>query len=164
MTNGIMNGIMRSKYSQVDVVDDLNSTSDVSALSANQGRVLDEAKADKLFFTTTKATTGTLSASEMDGRVINNIGQAADCTITLDPSAEGLSFTVILSTTVGKFYRLTPNASDKILLDGSPGANGAYVQIASCVQGAAIQFIAFESATGVYDWLALSGPGSWQAE
>ena len=164
MTNGIMNGIMRSKYSQVDVVDDLNSTSDVSALSANQGRVLDEAKADKLFTTTTKATTGTLAASEMDGRVINNLGQAADCTITLEPADEGLSFTVLLSTTVAKFYRLVPNGNDKILLDGNPGANGEYVQIASCVQGAAIQFIAFESATGVHDWLAITGVGNWQAE
>jgi len=138
-------------------------TGTARTLTVDETKAL-SAKADKLFTTTTKATTGTLAAAEMDGRAINNRAQADDCIITIDSAAEGRSFTVMLSTTVANFYRLVPNGNDKILLDGNPGANGAYVQIASCVQGATIQFIAFESATGVYDWLALSGPGSWQAE
>ncbi len=124
----------------------------------------DRKKLDAIGSILNKGSTGTLTVDEVIGQIINNLGQTDDCTLTLPAADEGLSFIVVLSTTVAKFYRLTPNASDKILLDGSPGANEEYVQIASCVQGATIQFIAFESATGVYDWLAITGVGNWQAE
>ena len=110
------------------------------------------------------ASTHTLDAVECKGTIINNYGQAADAIITLPPCAVGLSFIVLLGTTVANYYRLDPNASDSIFLNGVTTGAGKYVQIASAVQAASISFIAFQTGSGVYNWYASSISGTWVAE
>ena len=111
-----------------------------------------------------KPSTATLAAAEMLGHRVSNLGQSADALITLDPAAEGLSFTAILGTTAAFYYRFDPNASDKIIFDGTALTDGKYVGVASAVAGNAIHFEALETATGVYDWHAVTISGNWVAE
>lgn len=116
------------------------------------------------FTEVTKATSGTLTASEMDGRMVNNLGQTLDVTITMDPAAKGLHGRIFLSTTVAKYYRLDPNISNCIYLDGTALADGKYVGVASAQAGNCIDYHAWESGTGVYDWAFNTVSGPWAAE
>jgi hypothetical protein len=111
-----------------------------------------------------KTATGSLSALDVSGTIINNYGQADDVTLTLPTAAAGLSFTVILGTSVGKYFRIDPQAADKIYLDGTGGDDGEYVGIANAVAGSAISFAAFQTGAGAFDWLATSISGPWAAE
>ena len=111
-----------------------------------------------------KSTTGNLTAAEMRGTIVNNFGQSNDVVLTFDPAAEGLGFTVILGATVAKYFRLDPNASDYILLDGVPGADGAYVGIASATIGNSIQFVSIQTGASEWNWMAYSVNGPWLGE
>lgn len=106
----------------------------------------------------------TITASQMHGQTINNYGQADDLTLTLAAAAEGLTFNVILGTTVAKYFRLDPDAGDKIYLDGTADADGHYVGIASAVAGAAISCKAFQTGAAAYDWYCSAISGSWTME
>lgn len=108
--------------------------------------------------------TQSLSAWQLKGSIVNNYGQAADAVITLAAAAVGLSFIVILGTTVAKYYRLDPNANDSIYLLGTTTGDGKYVGIASAVKGAAISFTSFRSGAATYDWYATPISGTWVAE
>jgi hypothetical protein len=111
--------------------------------------------------------TDSLSINQCNGGVINNYGQANDAVLTLPAAAEGYNFTVILGTTVAKYYRILPlgTANDSIYLDGATTGDDKYVQIASAVAGACIQFFTFQTgASPDYDWYAATVSGAWVAE
>jgi hypothetical protein len=114
-----------------------------------------------------EAATDSLSVNQCSGGLINNYGQADNTILTLPAAAAGLNFTVILGTTVAKYFRILPYgaANDSIYLDGVTTGDDKYVQITSAVAGAAIQFVAFQTgATPDYDWYASTISGGWIAE
>ena len=112
-----------------------------------------------------EAATRTIVAAEMKGQIINNYGQTGDTVLTLDAAFEGAYFTVILGTTVAKYFRLDPNDSDGIILDGAAiDTDGHYVGIASAAKGAAIQFMAIQTGASTYDWFATTISGAWVSE
>lgn len=108
--------------------------------------------------------TDLLTATQCSGGLINNYGQAADVTLILPAAAAGLNFTVVLGTTVAKYFRLDPQAGDSIYLGGATTGDGKYVGIASAAAGAAISFVAFQTGATTYDWFAGIAAGSWVAE
>lgn len=110
------------------------------------------------------AATATLTADQCSGGLINNYGQTADAVVTLPAAADGLNFTVILGTTVAKYFRIDPASGDSIYLGGATTGDGKYVGIASAVVGAAISFVAFKTGASTYDWFASIAAGSWVAE
>lgn len=110
------------------------------------------------------AATDSLDANECAGTLINNYGQTDDAVISLPAAAAGMSFVIVLGTTVAKYYRLDPNASDSIFLDGTTTGDGKYVGIASAAKGAVISFIAFQTGASSYDWYAAKVNGTWVAE
>jgi hypothetical protein len=114
-----------------------------------------------------EAATDSLSVNQCSGGLINNYGHADNTILTLPAAAAGLNFTVILGTTVAKYFRILPYgaANDSIYLDGVTTGDDKYVQITSAVAGAAIQFVAFQTgATPDYDWYASTISGGWIAE
>jgi hypothetical protein len=107
----------------------------------------------------------TLTAAECTGSIINNRGQSAnDITLTLPAAAEGLNFTVVLGTSVAKYFHLDPDASDSIYLNGATTGDGHYVGLAAALIGAVISFVAFETGAGAYDWYASTVYGNWVQE
>jgi hypothetical protein len=125
----------------------------------NIKRVYDQAT-DELV----KASSGTIAVGEMKGQIINNYGQSGDVTLTMAAAFEGACFTVILGTTVAKYFRLDPDAGDKIYIDGTADADGHYLGIASAVAGAAVSFRAFQTGSSSYDWYASVVSGLWTME
>ncbi|MFH1147216.1 MAG: hypothetical protein V1736_05860 [Pseudomonadota bacterium] len=111
-----------------------------------------------------EAATDTLTIDQVYGGLINNYGQADDAVLTLPACTAGMNFTVILGTTVAKYFRLDPNASDAIYLDGVVDTDGHYVGVASAAAGNAIQFVAFQTGASAWDWMATTVSGSWVAE
>ena len=111
-----------------------------------------------------EAASDALSAEQCTRGMINNYGQTDDVTLTLPAAAAGYNFIVVLGTTVAKYFRLDPDAGDKIYLDGVADTDGHYCGIASAVAGAAIQLIAFQTGAGEYDWLAMTISGAWVME
>ena len=111
-----------------------------------------------------KITTGNISSFEiLSDSQISNFGQVNDVTLTLPVAEKGLGFIVLLGTTVAKYYRIKASTNDKIILDGTAGADNGYVGIASAVQGAMVTFISFQTGASVYDWIATSVSGLWVA-
>ena len=108
--------------------------------------------------------TDNIAAAQCYGSVINNYGQSGDATLTLPAAARGMNFTVILGTTVANYFRLDPNASDSVYLDGVTTGDGKYVGVASAAAGNAIQFVAFQTGASAYDWLATTVSGAWVQE
>jgi len=110
------------------------------------------------------ASSDTLESLEVYGTIINNYGQSADVTLVLPSASEGLSFLVMLGTTVANYFRIDPNANDSIYLNGATTGDGKYIGIASAVTGACLSFISFQTGEGAYDWYASGINGSWVAE
>jgi hypothetical protein len=110
------------------------------------------------------SSSGAVSALQMQGQVINNYGQTGDVALTLAPATKGANFTVILGTTVAKYFRLDPDAGDKIYIDGTADSDGHYIGIASAVAGAALQFRAFQTGASSYDWYVSVISGAWLME
>lgn len=111
-----------------------------------------------------EAATDTLTAIQVSGGLINNYGQTDDETLTLPAAAAGYSFTVILGTTVAKYFRLDPNASDQIYLDGVAGGDGKYIGVASAAAGASIVCKTFQTGASAYDWACYTVSGAWSME
>ena len=108
--------------------------------------------------------TDNISADQCRGSIINNYEQADNAVLTLPAIAAGMHFTVILGTTVAKYFRIDPNTSDSIYLDGVTTGDGKYVGVASAAAGNAIQFVAFQTGPSAWDWFAATVSGAWVAE
>ena len=108
--------------------------------------------------------TDNISADQCRGSIINNYEQADNTVLTLPAIAAGMHFTVILGTTVAKYFRIAPNASDSIYLDGVTTGDGKCVGVASATAGNAIQFVAFQTGASAWDWFAATVSGAWVAE
>lgn len=108
--------------------------------------------------------TDNISADQCRGSIINNYEQADNAVLTLPAIAAGMHFTVILGTTVAKYFRIAPNTSDSIYLDGVTTGDGKYVGVASAAAGNAIQFVAFQTGASAWDWFAATVSGAWVAE
>jgi hypothetical protein len=106
----------------------------------------------------------TLSPSQMYGGRINNYGQSLDETLTLIPCAQGMNFSVLLGTTVAKYFRVQPDAGDSIYLDAATAGDGKYVAVVNAGLGYAIQFDAFKTGANKWSWFATSINGPWIQE
>lgn len=111
-----------------------------------------------------KSSTTTLTTAEITGTIINNYGQSADVTLTLPAAAKGLTFMVIFGTQVSKYFRIQPNASNQIYLNGIGIGNGKYVGVSSVTAGNAISFSSFQTGSSAYNWLAVPISGNWVAQ
>lgn len=105
-----------------------------------------------------------LVPSDVSGNMFNNYGQVADVTIALPACSSGLSFIVVLGTTVSKFFHILPNVVDSIYLGGTTTGDGKFVGISSAVKGSVISFVAFRTGVSSYDWFATIINGSWYNE
>jgi len=111
-----------------------------------------------------KSSTATLTTDEVTGTIICNYGQSADVTLTLPTASKGLTFMVVLSTEVSKYFRIKPATNDKIYLSGVAGADGKYVGVSSAKAGNTISFASFKADASSYDWIAVPISGDWKAE
>jgi hypothetical protein len=110
------------------------------------------------------AATGPLAAAQMLGQIINNYGQTADVTMTLDAASKGAKFTVILGTTVDKAFNIAPAAGVSIYVAGVTTGSGKYFGIASAAIGAAVKFEAFQTGANAWSWNATVISGTWAPE
>lgn len=112
----------------------------------------------------TKDATGTLSATEMIGGVVNNYGQTDDATIALASMVSAKSFVVITGTTVAKYWRLDPDGSELIYLDGSSCGAGKYVGVASVAAGYVLSCRSFQTGASAYSLYCSAVTGPWACE
>jgi len=112
----------------------------------------------------TKATSGSLSAAEVAGTIVNNYGQdAADVAITLPAAAAGYNFIAQVSTTQGSnTWKFTAGADDKIYLDGTAGTDNQSVIVTPTI-GDFMTMMTFKNTGETYDWICKSGIGTWTA-
>lgn len=111
-----------------------------------------------------KATSTTLSSSEMNLSIINNYGQAAVNVIVLLPYAAARleSTFVIMTAQAGNVYAIKAQVTDKIYLDGSAGADGGLIYIVPTV-GSSIRVYSVQTGASSYDWFAVTESGTWLA-
>lgn len=110
------------------------------------------------------AASANMSNVQAYGTVVNNYGQTLDVIVTLPTCAKGMNFIFLAGTTVAKYYRFTPGASDSIYLDGTTTGDAKYVGLTTVSKGDSIQFVAYQTGSGAYDWYAVSSIGNWSAQ
>ena len=142
------------------------SHSDTSAAGAELDELTDGSEttlhshADALITHVTADSTGTLSAANCAGTLINNLGQAAANTQTLPAAATGLNFIAQISTSGTGAFNLKAGTGDKIYLDGVALDDGDKVSCATPTIGNFITFWTIPIASA-WDWVASSGQGDW---
>jgi hypothetical protein len=104
-----------------------------------------------------------LTRNQMFGGQVNTFGQANDETITLLPIEKGMNFCVVVGTTVAKYVRVDPDASDSIYDGTTTAGDGKYFGVTSAAVGQKICFEAFQTGASTYDW-SVSYLGSWISE
>ncbi len=109
------------------------------------------------------ASNATLTRDVMFGGQINTYGQNADTTITLLAIEKGMNFCVVVGTTVAKYLRVDPNASDSIYDGTTTAGDGKYFGVTSAAVGQKICFEAFQTGASAYDW-SISYLGPWTTE
>lgn len=109
------------------------------------------------------ASNATLTRDVMFGGQINTYGQNADTTITLLAIEKGMNFCVVVGTTVAKYLRVDPNASDSIYDGTTTAGDGKYFGVTSAAVGQKICFEAFQTGASSYDW-SVSYLGAWASE
>ncbi len=111
-----------------------------------------------------KTASAALVYADCVGGVINNRGQVNDVVLDLPLAVPGMNFTVILGTTVAKYFRLNPDDTDNIYLDGVTTGLGKYIGVPSAVVGNAISCVSFEVGVSDNDWFCSTIAGAWAAE
>lgn len=133
--------------------------------SINVQAAIEELDAERNSFDAyVEAATDTLTASQCYGGQINNYGQSGNVVLALPAVTAGMSFTWVAGSTAAFYYRIDPDANDKIILDGVAGSDGKYIGLASVTQGDWVYFRAIQTGAGAYDWMATSGLGAFVAE
>jgi hypothetical protein len=105
----------------------------------------------------------TITRAQSFGSIINNYGQSTDTTLTLLALESKMNFIVALGTTVAKFFKIKPNGSDVIVLDGTALTGGQNVVITSAAAGAQLQCYTIQTGASAYQLLCNSISGSWTA-
>lgn len=119
-----------------------------------------DAGASGLFGEVVKASSGTLTADECSGTVINNFGQIVANTQTLCPAGEGLHFRLVIAT-VGTALHIKAGAAFKIILDGTALDNADKVSNNNPTIYDYIDFYCVQIGAAAYQWVAESGRGPW---
>jgi hypothetical protein len=112
---------------------------------------------------TVTASNATLTRDVMFGGQINTFGQTNDTTISLLAIEKGMNFCVVIGTTVAKYLRVDPNASDSIYDGSTTAGDGKYFGVTSAAAGQKICFEAFQTGASAYDW-SISYLGAWATE
>ena len=105
--------------------------------------------------------TDTLTALEVSGTLVNNLGQSSENTQTLPPAAKGLNFIVNIATTGQGAFHVKAGGSDKIYLDGTALNDADKVSLATPALADFATFWCFETSSSVYDWQCKTGNGTW---
>ncbi len=108
--------------------------------------------------------TANLTAAQVSGTIITNIGQTTNTTATLPTAAKGMAFVFVASNTVANFFHFDPQAGDSIYLSGTSATDGKYVGTANTVSGTSIQCFTFRTGASAFDWYCLPLFGTWAAE
>lgn len=104
--------------------------------------------------------TDTLTAEEVGGVFLNNLGQGSENTQTLPTAAAGMNGIVQISASgVGAFH-LKAGPSDLIYLDGVTLNDGDKASLATPAVGDFFSFASIETAAGVFDWIVRTGQGT----
>ena len=110
---------------------------------------------------TVTITSGAVALTTCYSGILTNYNQSADVAYTLPAAAAGLSFKFFAGTTVAKYVRFTPNASEVIYLDGVAATGGYYIGIASIAAGNSVEFTTFKTGTSAWAWHAHTLSGTW---
>ena len=103
-----------------------------------------------------------LSAAQVRGTILYNLGQAGNVILALPAAAAGYYFKMQIGEQVSYYWRVQAAAGDKIYLAGVAGSDNGYVQHASAlVIGAYVECSTFK--TDAYDWSCKAGSGTWTA-
>jgi len=111
----------------------------------------------------TKIATGDLIAVDVAGTYINNYGQTNDALLTWPAIADGQGVLLRCSTTVAKYWGIKVAGGSYIWLNGTKGASGGQVTIASASEGAKLAVVAVKNTAGGYDLDATTISGVWVA-
>ena len=111
-----------------------------------------------------EASSGNLTANQCADGMLGNQGQTDDVTKTLPACAAGMSLRWVAGTTIAKYYRFDPDASNYFIVDGVAAAAGKYVGIATVTKGDAITIEAVKTGAAEYNWNVVTGLGPWAAE
>lgn len=106
----------------------------------------------------------TLSATQLDGTIVTNVGQTtADVTVTLAAAAAGMSFIGVVGTPQSSnVWQFQCGTADKIMLDGSSGTTNGIVKVTPA-KGNFITFFTYPVDATAYEWIAESGRGTWSS-
>lgn len=107
-----------------------------------------------------KPSTGSLTAQECSGTIINNYGQTVANTQTLPAAAEGLNGMVLIGASGVGDFNLKAGAGDKIYLDGIALDDGDKASLAAPAVGNFFTYWAFKTGANAYDWFVSSGFGT----
>lgn len=108
-----------------------------------------------------KASSDTLTVSDVYGTLISNYGQAAENTQTLPTAEEGLNFIAQISTSGAGAFHIKAGPNDKIYLDGTALDDGDKISCTTPAVGDFITAWTFKTGANSWDWMCTSGIGTW---
>jgi len=109
---------------------------------------------------TTKASSDTLSATQVRGGMITNYGQVAENTLTLPTAASGYNFILVVGTSGAGALNLKAGASDKIYLDGTALDDADKARLEVPGVGDTLTCFSFQTGATAFDWICSSGGGA----
>lgn len=112
----------------------------------------------------TAASSTTLTVANVSGTIITNYGQGtADVIATLPAAESGLNFVATIGTAqASNKWGFRAGTNDKIYLDGVAGSDNQYVKCTPA-SGYTITGYTFKNSDGNYDWIFITGVGTWTA-
>jgi len=109
------------------------------------------------------AVSATLTAAQVTGTILDNIGQTAAVDLQLPVAGPGMNFIMMVGAATNFAWRARAAATDKFYLNGVAGADNGYVGISTPTVAAKLAVVSFKTATGIWDWDATVCNGSWVA-